>query len=70
MALELRFAKAQTAEGAELVGIGHAAASLVGPSIYEQFVWPYQKKRVDDLHALGRGSGSTFVETPGRYSKA
>lgn len=51
--LELRFAKAQIAEGAELVGIGDAAASLVGPRIYEQFVWPYQRRLVDGLHALG-----------------
>jgi MtaA/CmuA family methyltransferase len=51
--LELRFAAAQVAEGAELVGIGDAAASLVGPQIYEDFVWEYEKKMVDGLHALG-----------------
>ena len=51
--LELRFAAAQVAEGAELVGIGDAAASLVGPQIYEEFVWEYEKKMVDGLHALG-----------------
>jgi len=51
--LELRFARAQVAEGAELIGIGDAAASLVGPQIYEQFVWAYEKKMVDGLHALG-----------------
>jgi len=51
--MELRFAKAQIAEGAELVGIGDAAASLVGPQIYEEFVWGYEKKMVDGLHALG-----------------
>jgi MtaA/CmuA family methyltransferase len=51
--MEMRFAKAQIAEGAELVGIGDAAASLVGPQIYEEFVWGYEKKMVDGLHALG-----------------
>jgi len=51
--LELGFAKAQVAEGAELVGIGDAAASLVGPQIYEEFIWEYEKKMVDGLHALG-----------------
>jgi MtaA/CmuA family methyltransferase len=51
--LELRFAKAQVAEGAELVGIGDAASSLVGPRIYEEFVWPFQKRMVDGVHALG-----------------
>jgi uroporphyrinogen-III decarboxylase len=25
----------------------------VGPQIYEEFVWPYEKKLVDGLHALG-----------------
>ena len=51
--LELRFAAAQVREGAELVGIGDAAASLVGPQIYQEFVWGYEKKMVDGLHALG-----------------
>ncbi|MCL5669722.1 MAG: uroporphyrinogen decarboxylase, partial [Acidobacteria bacterium] len=51
--LEVAFAKAQFAEGAELIGIGDAAASLVGPKIYQEFVWSYEKKMVDRLHALG-----------------
>jgi len=51
--LELAFAKAQMAAGADLISIGDAAASLVGPAIYEQLVWPYEKKLIDALHALG-----------------
>ena len=51
--MELRFAHAQVAAGADLIGVGDAAASLVGPKIYEEFVWPYEKKLVDGLHALG-----------------
>jgi len=51
--LEVAFAKAQVAAGAELIGIGDAAASLVGPKIYQEFVWPYEKKMVDRVHALG-----------------
>ena len=51
--LELRFARAQLAEGADLIGIGDAAASLVGPQIYTQSVWPYEKKLVDGIRALG-----------------
>jgi MtaA/CmuA family methyltransferase len=51
--LELRFAKAQIEAGADLIGIGDAAASLVGPQIYEEFVWPYEKRLVDGIHALG-----------------
>jgi len=51
--MELRFAKAQVEAGAESIGIGDAAASLVGPQIYEEFVWPYEKKMVDAIHAMG-----------------
>lgn len=53
MEMELRFARAQMEAGADLIGVGDAAASLVGPAIYEEFVWPYEKKMVDGLHALG-----------------
>ncbi len=51
--MELRFARAQVEAGADLIGVGDAAASLVGPEIYEEFVWPYEKKLVDGMHALG-----------------
>jgi MtaA/CmuA family methyltransferase len=51
--MELRFAKEQIAAGAELIGIGDAAASLVGPRFYNAVVWPYEKKMVDGVHALG-----------------
>jgi MtaA/CmuA family methyltransferase len=51
--MELRFARAQLQAGAELIGVGDAAASLVGPRLYEEFVWPYEKKLVDGLHSLG-----------------
>jgi len=51
--MELRFAKAQVEAGVDLIGIGDAAASLVGPKFYREFVWPYEKKLVDGLHALG-----------------
>ena len=53
LALELRFARAQVEAGVDAIGLGDAAASLVGPKIYEEFVWPYEKKLVDGLHALG-----------------
>ena len=51
--MELRFARAQVEAGADLIGVGDAAASLIGPAFYEEFVWPYEKKLVDGLHALG-----------------
>jgi len=51
--MELRFAKAQIAAGADVIGVGDAAASLVGPQIYDEFIWPYEKQLVDGIHALG-----------------
>jgi MtaA/CmuA family methyltransferase len=51
--LELNFAKAQMESGAELIGVGDAAASLVGPKIYEDFVWPFEKRMMESLRAMG-----------------
>ncbi|MBI4602623.1 MAG: uroporphyrinogen decarboxylase family protein [Planctomycetes bacterium] len=51
--LELRFARAQVDAGIDLMGVGDAAASLVGPRVYEDLVWPHEKKLVDGLHSLG-----------------
>jgi len=51
--LGLRFARAQVDAGVDIIGLGDAAASLVGPQIYEEFVWPFEKRLVDGLHAMG-----------------
>jgi len=51
--LGVQFARAQVEAGADLLGVGDAAASLVGPEIYREFVWPYEKRLVDQLHAMG-----------------
>lgn len=51
--MELRFARAQVEAGADIIGVGDAAASLVGPAFYEEFVCPYERKMVDALHAMG-----------------
>ena len=53
LAMGLEFAQAQVDAGADLIGVGDAAASLVGPQIYEEFVCPYEQKMVDGLHAMG-----------------
>jgi MtaA/CmuA family methyltransferase len=53
VAQALRFAAAQVAVGVDIMGVGDAAASLVGPRLYREFVWPYEKKLVDGLLALG-----------------
>ena len=51
--LGIAFARSQIAAGADIIGVGDAAASLVGPQIYGEFVWPYEKRLVDGIHAAG-----------------
>ena len=51
--MELAFARAQIEAGCDLIGVGDAAASLVGPQIYQEFVWPEEKRLVDGIHASG-----------------
>ncbi|MCU0478755.1 MAG: uroporphyrinogen decarboxylase family protein [Chloroflexi bacterium] len=53
--LAIDFARAQVDAGVDIVGIGDAAASLVGPEIYEEVVWPHEKRLVDAIHAMGAG---------------
>ena len=54
-ALELAkaFGRAQVEAGADVIGIGDPAASVAGPRNYAEFVWPYQKRLVESLHAAG-----------------
>ena len=49
----IAFARAQIEAGADYMGVGDAAASLVGPDIYREFVWEYERKLVDELHRMG-----------------
>jgi len=51
--MELGFAQAQIEVGVDIMGIGDAAASLVGPRFYTDFVFANQKKMIDGIHALG-----------------
>lgn len=51
--MELRFAREQIRAGADLIGIGDAAASLIGPQFYRDFVWACEKKLVEGIHGLG-----------------
>jgi MtaA/CmuA family methyltransferase len=53
VALELRFARVQVEAGADLIGVGDAAASLIGPRFYHQLVVPYEQKLIEGLHAMG-----------------
>ena len=51
--MEMSFAREQIQAGAHLVGIGDAAASLIGPELYRQFVWPVEKRMIDAMHQMG-----------------
>jgi MtaA/CmuA family methyltransferase len=50
---QIRFARAQVAAGADMIGIGDSVASLISPKMYEQFVLPFEKKLVDAVHEAG-----------------
>ncbi len=47
------FARAQIAAGAEVVGMGDAVASLIGPEVYAELVLPEERAVVDAVHAAG-----------------
>jgi MtaA/CmuA family methyltransferase len=47
------FAKAQIDAGADVIGVGDAAASLVGPAIYREVVLPFERILVDAIHGMG-----------------
>ena len=47
------FAIAQIQAGADMIGIGDAAASLVGEQLYEQYVLPFETRLIDAVHNAG-----------------
>jgi MtaA/CmuA family methyltransferase len=49
----LKFATAQLEAGADIIGVGDAAASLVSRELYDKFVLPHEKRLVDGIHAAG-----------------
>jgi MtaA/CmuA family methyltransferase len=61
------FAKAQIEAGCDIIGVGDAAASLVGPKLYRDFVLPYEKQLVENIHALG---GRVRLHICGNISKS
>jgi len=52
-AMEVAFARAQFEAGADLIGVGDAAASLIGPKLYNSFVLPYEQRLVAAIKAMG-----------------
>lgn len=51
--MEFQFAKAQVEAGATLMGIGDAAASLIGPKLYEKFVFAEERRLIERVRGLG-----------------
>lgn len=47
------FVKVQIDAGADFIGVGNAAASLIGPALYEQFCLEYDKRIIKDIHDMG-----------------
>ncbi|MBS1826553.1 MAG: uroporphyrinogen decarboxylase family protein [Acidobacteria bacterium] len=53
VAMEIAFAHEQVRAGATLIGIGDAAASLIGPRLYMKFVLPYEKRLIAAIREMG-----------------
>ena len=53
VAMETEFARAQVEAGADLIGVGDAAASLIGPRLYKEFALPFEQKLVAAIRATG-----------------
>lgn len=51
--LEIAFARAQVAAGADIVGMGDAIASQISPPMYEKFALPYQKRIFEAVKSMG-----------------
>jgi MtaA/CmuA family methyltransferase len=51
--MEMSFAKAQIEAGADIIGVGDAAASLIGPALYEQFVFTLEKRYAQTIASYG-----------------
>ncbi len=49
----IQFAIAQIHAGADFIGIGDAAASLIGPRFYRPFVLPYEQRIIQAIHQAG-----------------
>jgi len=49
----IEFALAQIEQGADIIGVGDAAASLIGPALYEEFVLPRQQKIIKAINDNG-----------------
>ena len=49
----VEFARRQVAAGADTVGVGDAAASLIGPKLYREHVLPWERRLFAGIHDAG-----------------
>lgn len=49
----MSFAREQVRAGADIIGVGDAASSLIGPDLYRDAVLAWEKRFVDEIHAMG-----------------
>lgn len=61
----IRFALAQLEAGADIIGIGDAAASVIGPELYAEHVRPFQEELFDRIRSAG---GKTKVHICGNIT--
>lgn len=47
------YARAQIEAGADIIGIGDAACSMLGPALYQKYGKPYEKRLIDAVHMAG-----------------
>jgi len=51
--LEIAFGRAQLEAGADMIGAGDAAASMLSPKQFAEFAAPYERRVVEEIHAAG-----------------
>lgn len=51
--VEIAFARAQIAAGADIIGLGDAIASQVSPRMYEKYALPYEQRIFAAVHEAG-----------------
>jgi MtaA/CmuA family methyltransferase len=53
LAVETAFARAQVAAGADLIGVGDAAASLISAGHYRAVALPFETRLIEQIHRAG-----------------
>lgn len=53
LAQGILFAKEQIEAGADIIGVGDAAASLAGPALYDELILPYEIRLLEAIKQMG-----------------